>query len=45
MTRSSKILNGDKYHSEENVCPGAGLLATSKNYLGVCLGVFVLGSD
>ena len=41
MTRSSKIFNGDKYHSEENVCPGAGLLATSKNSLGV----LVLGSD
>ena len=45
MTRSSKIFNGDKYHSEENVCPGAGLLATSKNSLGVCLGVLVLGTD
>ena len=45
MTRSSKIFNGDKYHSEENVCPGAGLSATSKNSLGVCVGIFVLGSD
>ena len=40
MTSSSKIFNRDKYHFEENVCLGAGLLATSKNSLGYwCLEV------